>query len=81
MQIIKMAPLQGFIVKSQYKVCQSVSAGEQHYKNIPIRIYWKFTTKKWKFSDKKKSDVFHISAQNIEIIKIMYTPVNPSFTI
>ena len=64
-----------------------------------------FTTKKWKFSDKKKSDIFHISAQNIdcyyslepprrcgsnkfpqymfwaEIRKIMYTSVNPSFTI
>ena len=58
----------------------------------------------WKFSD-KNSDIFHISAQNIdwvyslepprwggsneypqfmfwaEIRKIMYTPVNPSFTI
>ena len=64
-----------------------------------------FTSKKtWKFSD-KNSDIFHISAQNIdcgyslesprrggsneypqsmfwaEIRKIMYTPVNPSFTI
>ena len=26
----------------------------------------KFTTKKWKFSDKKKSDIFHITAQNID---------------
>ena len=25
-----------------------------------------FTTKNWKFSDKKKSGVFHISAQNID---------------
>ena len=25
-----------------------------------------FTTKKWKFSDKKKSDIFHISARNID---------------
>ena len=25
-----------------------------------------FTTKKWKISDKKKSDIFHISAQNID---------------
>ena len=24
-----------------------------------------FTTKKWKFSGKKKSDIFHIFAQNI----------------
>ena len=64
-----------------------------------------FTTRKWKFEIKKKSDIFHISDQNIEcgysleqphwggsnkypqsmfwaeISKIMYTPVNPSFTI
>ena len=59
-----------------------------------------FTSKNWKFSD-KNSDIFLISAQNIdcvysleavltsthnlcfwaEIRKIMYTPVNPSFTI
>ena len=25
-----------------------------------------FTTKKWKFSEKKTSDIFHISAQNID---------------
>ena len=25
-----------------------------HYENMPVQIYWKFyTTKKWKFSDKK----------------------------
>ena len=65
----------------------------------------KFTSKNWKFSDKKKTDFFHISAQNIycgysfepprrggrtsthylcfwaEIRKIMYTPVNPRFTV
>ena len=76
-----------------------------HYENTPIQIHWKFYhQKKWKFSD-KYSDIFHISAQNIdcgysleppryggsneypqsmfwaEIRKIMYTPVNPSFTI
>ena len=62
------------------------------------------SSKKWKFSD-KNSDIFYISAQNIdceyslepprqggsneypqsmfwaEIRKIMYTPVNPSFTV
>ena len=73
---------------------------------MPIQIYWKFYHKKKKriFSD-KNSDIFHISAQNIdcgyslelpqwggsneypqsmfwaEIKKIMYTPVNPSFTL
>ena len=64
-----------------------------------------FTTKKLKIFSDKNSDIFHISAQNIdcgyslepprrggsneypqslfwaEIRKIMYTPVNPSFTI
>ena len=24
-----------------------------HDENMPLQIYWKFTTKKWKFSDKK----------------------------
>ena len=24
-----------------------------HYENTPIQLYWNFTTKKWKFSDKK----------------------------
>ena len=76
-----------------------------HYENTPNQIYWKYYHQKnWKFSD-KNSDIFHMSAQNIdckysleppprggsneypqsmfwaEIWKIMYTPVNPSFTI
>ena len=29
-----------------------------HYENTPIQIYWRFTTKKGKFSDKTKSDFF-----------------------
>ena len=33
---------------------------------MPIQIYWNFYTKKGKFSDKKKSDSFHIYAQNID---------------
>ena len=69
-----------------------------------IKYTENFTTKNWKFSD-KNSNIFYISAQNIdfgyslvsprrggsneypqsmfwaEIRKIMYTPVNPSFTI
>ena len=36
-----------------------------HYENMPIQIYWKFYHQKWKFSD-KNSDIFHISAQNID---------------
>ena len=38
-----------------------------HYENTPIQIYTEnFTTKNWKFSD-KNSDIFHISAQNIDL--------------
>ena len=76
-----------------------------HHENKPIQIYWKFYhQKKWNFSD-KYSNIFPISAQNIdcgylleppqrggsneypqymfraEKRTIMYTPVNPSFTI
>ena len=33
---------------------------------MPIQVYWKFYhQKKWNFSD-KNSDIFHISAQNID---------------
>ena len=76
-----------------------------HYENTPIQIYRKFHLKELNFFQRKNSDIFHISAQNIdcgyslepprwggsneyphsmfwaEIRKIMYTPVNPSFTI
>ena len=79
---------------------------EEHItKTCLFKYIEKFTTKKGKFLDKKKSDIFHIPAQNIDcgyslepprrggsneyaqsmfyskIRKIMYTPVNPSFTI
>ena len=38
-----------------------------HYENTPILIYIEnFTSKNQKRSDKKNSDVFHISAQNID---------------
>ena len=37
-----------------------------HYENTPIQTYWKiYHQKKWKFSD-KNSDIFYISAQNID---------------
>ena len=72
---------------------------------MPIPIYRKFYQQKMKKKKKKKSEIFQISAQNIdcgyslepprwggsneyhnlcfwaEIRKIMYTPINPSFTI
>ena len=76
-----------------------------HYENTPIQIYAKFHLQKNEIFQIKNSDIFHISAQNIDcgyslepprrggsneypqsmfyavIRKIMYTPVNPSFTI
>ena len=76
-----------------------------HFENTPIQIYRKFHLQNTEKFQIKKSDIFHISAQNIdcgyslepprrggsneypqsmfwaEIRKIMYTPVNPSFTI
>ena len=76
-----------------------------HYENKPIQIYGTFYNKKNENFQIKNSDIFHISAQNIDRgyslepprqggsneypqsmffeqkRKIMYTPVNPSFTI
>ena len=73
-------------------------------KTLLFKCIGNFKTKKGKYSDKKNSDIVHISAQNIDcgyslelplrgssneyynlcffskIRKIMYTPVNPSFT-
>ena len=76
-----------------------------HYENTPIQIHWEFYHKKNENFQIKKSDIFHVFAQNIDcghslepprrggsnecpqsmfwakIRKLMYTPVNPSFTI
>ena len=37
-----------------------------HYENMPIQIYWKFYNQKRKKKSDKNSDIFHISAQNID---------------
>ena len=37
-----------------------------HYENTPIQIYWKFYNQKQENFQKKNSDIFHISAQNID---------------
>ena len=65
----------------------------RHYENISsIQIYWEFYHQKWiwKFLD-KNSDIFHVSAQNIDCgyslepprfeqknEQMLYTHVNPS---
>ena len=78
---------------------------QKHYENTPIQIYGKFHLQKNENIQIKNSDIFHISAQNIDYWysldpprrggsneyprstfyvvtrKIMFTPVNPSFTI
>ena len=96
---IPSAPAYG-VYNSQLTRYARASLRKHAYSNI-LKI---LPPKKWKFSD-KNSDIFHISAQNIdcgyslepprqggsneypqsmfwaEIRKIMYTPVNPSFTI
>ena len=37
-----------------------------HYENMPIQIYWKFLHQKPQDFSEKNSDIFHISAQNID---------------
>ena len=37
-----------------------------NYENTPIQIYWKFHHKILKSFKMKNSDIFHISAQNID---------------
>ena len=44
-----------------------------HCENTPIQIYWTFSTKNWKFGD-KNSDIFHISAQNIDFEYLLEPP-------
>ena len=38
----------------------------KHYENTPIQIYRKFHLQKLKIFRHKNSDIFHISAQNID---------------
>ena len=47
-------------------VATALNCGYLHYENTPIQIYTEnFTSKNWKFSDKKLY-IFYISAQNID---------------
>ena len=48
---------------SLYKMPKSVNS--DHYENMPIQIYRKFHRQKLKIF-RKNSDIFHISAQNID---------------
>ena len=45
-----------------------------HYENMPIQIYTEnYTIKNWNFLD-KKSNIFHISAQNIDCGYLLEPP-------
>ena len=44
-----------------------------HYENMPFQIYRKFHLQKLKISD-KNSDIFHISAQNIDFGYLLEPP-------
>ena len=52
------------IISSAVLAQRVVMVKKTHYENTPVQIYWKFYKQK-KFSD-KNSDIFHISAQNID---------------
>ena len=55
-----------------------------HYENTPIQIYWKFYHQKMAIFQIKNLIFFIFLLKTCfwaEITKIMYTPVNPSFTI
>ena len=45
--------------------CQS-QQHQMHYENMPIQIHWKFYHQKMAIFQIKNSDIFHISAQNID---------------
>ena len=64
--------------KTYPRLCARTYFVAFHYENTPIQIYWEFyhqtiKTSRWKFLV-----VFIFWA---EIRKIIYTPVNPSFTV
>ena len=47
---------------------------EWHYENTPIQIYWKFHFQKTENFQIKISDIFHISAQNIDCGRSLEPP-------
>ena len=73
--VLKYAFFFFFFYKQQsalwYFFCNTVSSvakekgNNNHYENMPIQIYWKFYHQKNGIFQVKKSDIFHISARNI----------------
>ena len=48
------------------KQCCFYVSSTSHYENIPIQIYWKVNRRKIENFQTKNSNIFHISAQNID---------------
>ena len=46
----------------------------KNYENTPIQIYWKFYNPKKETFQIKNSDIFHISAQNIDCVYSLEPP-------
>ena len=62
-------PTVGYMITCRLSSCRN-AVYNVHLLNITKTHIFKyienFTSKNWKFSDKKNSDIFHISAQNID---------------
>ena len=48
-----------------YGELEKLSQSNYHYENMPNQLHWKFYHQNLKIFIEKKSDIFHISAQNI----------------
>ena len=47
-------------------VPEALYKNSRHYETTPIQIHWKFYHQKMAIFQIKNSDIFHISAQNID---------------
>ena len=54
------------MIFGQMLVNATMSRSLRHYENTPIQIYRKFRLQKLKIFTYKNSDIFHISALNID---------------
>ena len=53
-------------IKMLKLVYETLQLYEWYYGNMPIQIYWKFYHQKNETFQIKNSDIFHVSAQNID---------------
>ena len=67
-QILLKPVLENVCSPAKYIVAyeETLQNGASHYENTPIQIYWNFYFQKTENLQIKISDIFHISAQNID---------------